>query len=138
MSRRRRSQYESNAGRGLEIVVGVILLSPALVLLYGGVLLAWEMPADAAVVLIDFALLGLGWSLLVISYRLISGRGRTDGGLLPPSAIMFGALAMLVGVVIAIILGIVQRDVIMIAAALMGASAPYYAWRLAKRRRKAD
>ena len=130
MSQNRLSQYESDAGRVPEIVAGVILLGPVFLFIFSGIGLAIEMLTDRSLALLVVVLNALGWSLLVVSYRLISGRGRADGGLFPPAVILGGAVGIGLGSLGMAVYGIMNRDLVMALTSLTGLSLPYYAWRI--------
>jgi hypothetical protein len=135
MSRNRKSQYESDAGRLFEIVTGIILLGPALLLLCSGIGLAIEMLTDPSLALLAAMLIVLGWPLLIVSARLISGRGRADGGLFPPAVIVGGAVGIGLGSLGMAVYGAMNRDFVMAFASLTVLPAPYYAWRVVSRRK---
>ena len=133
-----RDSYESDAGRGLEVVCGLALLLFALPLGAGAVLLAIRAPWSLGA-FVTVAILGvLAWGLGLISMRLLRGRGRSGSRreLFPPVVLMIGAAIFLVGGALLLFLGIKEHRPAGILGGIGIIPASYYAWRIALARRK--
>jgi hypothetical protein len=134
-----REFYGSDAGRGLEVVCGLILLVPALLLSGGSIALIVLAPRELGTLGTSVVLGLIGWWLLRLVFRLLRGRGRVDGGLFGPSELAGEALIFVLGGVLSLVFGVAQKDVRMIATGLGAIPAALYAWRLARgRRRRSD
>ena len=101
---------EAEASRSFEVVCGVVLAVPATASLAGVTLILINASWTWGVVVATFGLLMLGFWLSRLSYRLLLGRGRSDGGLFGPLAILFFGVLFASGAVGSIAFGVALME----------------------------
>lgn len=131
-----RDFYQQDAGRGIEVTCGVVLLLfsglSGFVAVFG---LANALRYPRA--LVGTAIFGLlSWGLLHLALRLLRGRGRTGSVLLPPIMLMTGAVIFVIGGLLLIYVGITERNVQILCGGLGILPAAYFSWKFALEGRK--
>lgn len=126
--------YEQPLGRGLEIVVGIILLFIALVFTALICLIVSNFPWSYTVVLGTVILGFCSFWFGKLGYRLVFNKPRNGGGLLSNNGLKFGCIFFGVSSIILCMLSITQQDLVTALCGLSMLVACLFGWQVAKKR----
>ena len=126
--------YEQSSGRGMEIVVGLILVFVAIIFaaLIGLIISNATFGYSPVLGSLVLALCSFGFGKL--GYRLVLNKPRKGGGLLIVNALKFGCIFFGVSSIIMGLFAISQQDVASALSAVTMLAACLYGWQIAKKR----
>jgi len=123
------------ADRGLEVLIGIVVAIPAVICVIGAATVIAMAPWKVDTLLPAGILFAVGLWLGRLSIRLLTGRGRHDGGLFGPRAILAGGAILLLGSMGMIVLGALESRWLMVAMGICGVPFGPAAWKLYQSRR---
>jgi len=132
------SYYRSNPGRWLELLCGIAIAVFALLALGLSVMLLLRAELSIGVLTAGLLLVGFGYWLGRLALRLLMGRTRVFRPLLSPAELMVGDSVLGLGGVLLLYIAATEREPKLAISALGILPVPYFAWRVARERRRQE